>query len=420
MTVNSSLRWPPASSRSRKTRSSISRAITKTTGPARASLKSGDPMIVTPIKTIEYDHPQAGLSCTAQAWARLPEAPEAAERAALKDKIRRLLKEREAVLVAHYYVDADLQDLAEETGGCVSDSLEMARFGRDHPARTLVVAGVRFMGETAKILSPEKTVLMPDLDATCSLDLGCPPEEFAAFCDQHPDRTVVVYANTSAAVKARADWMVTSSIGLDIVQHLHEQGKKILWAPDKHLGSYIQKQTGADMLLWQGSCLVHDEFKGVELDLLKAEYPQAKVLVHPESPANVVAQADVVGSTSQLIAAAMSMEADTFIVATDNGILHKMRNAAPGKHFIEAPTAGNSATCKSCAHCPWMAMNGLRNLAAVLENGNNEVFVDPAVGQQAVRAIDRMLDFAAAKKAKAVPTGALEQNSTLFSGVGPA
>ena len=377
-------------------------------------------MIVTPIKAVEYDHPQAGLSCTAQAWARMPEAPEAAERAQLKDKIRALLKQREAVLVAHYYVDADLQDLAEETGGCVSDSLEMARFGRDHPAKTLVVAGVRFMGETAKILSPEKRILMPDLDATCSLDLGCPADEFAAFCDQHPDRTVVVYANTSAAVKARADWMVTSSIGLDIVAHLHAQGKKILWAPDRHLGSYIQKKTGADMLLWQGSCLVHDEFKGIELDLLKADYPDAKVLVHPESPANVVALADVVGSTTQLIDAARNMDATTFIVATDNGILHKMRAAAPGKHFIEAPTAGNSATCKSCAHCPWMAMNGLRNLAAVLENLDNEVFVDPEVGKLAVRSIDRMLDFAAAKKARALPQAALEQEASLFSGVGPA
>ncbi|WP_313034864.1 quinolinate synthase, partial [Massilia alkalitolerans] len=241
-----------------------------------------------------------------------------------------------------------------------------------------------------------------------------------AFCDQHPDRTVVVYANTSAAVKARADWMVTSSIGLDIVKHLHEQGKKILWAPDRHLGSYIQKQTGADMLLWQGSCLVHDEFKGVELDLLKLEYPNAKVLVHPESPASVVAQADVVGSTTQLINAAVNLPATTFIVATDNGILHKMRAAAPGKHFIEAPTAGNSATCKSCAHCPWMAMNGLKNLADALETGANEVHVDPEIGRQAKRAIDRMLDFAAAKKAQALPSGALEQNTKLFNGVGPA
>jgi quinolinate synthase len=377
-------------------------------------------MNIMPITSFEYDRPQAGLSCTAQAWARAPETPSAGERSALKDKIRRLLKEREAVLVAHYYVDADLQDLAEETGGCVSDSLEMARFGRDHPAKTLVVAGVRFMGETAKILSPEKRILMPDLDATCSLDLGCPADEFAAFCDAHPDRTVVVYANTSAAVKARADWMVTSSIGLDIVAHLHAQGKKILWAPDRHLGSYIQQKTGADMLLWQGSCLVHDEFKGIELDLLMAEHPGAKVLVHPESPANVVALADVVGSTTQLIDAARNMDATTFIVATDNGILHKMRMAAPGKHFIEAPTAGNSATCKSCAHCPWMAMNGLRNLADVLENMNNEVFVDAEVGKQAVRSIDRMLDFAAAKKARALPTGELAKEAALFSGVGPA
>ncbi|MEW7847404.1 quinolinate synthase NadA [Massilia aurea] len=377
-------------------------------------------MHTVPIKTYEYDRPQAGLACTAEAWARIPGAPELAERVALKDKIRRLLKEKGAVLVAHYYVDADLQDLAEETGGCVSDSLEMARFGRDHAAQTLVVAGVRFMGETAKILSPEKTILMPDLDATCSLDLGCPADEFAAFCDQHPDRTVVVYANTSAAVKARADWMVTSSIGLDIVAELHAQGKKILWAPDRHLGSYIQAKTGADMLLWQGSCLVHDEFKGIELDLLKAEYPLAKVLVHPESPANVVAQADVVGSTTQLINAAQALSATHFIVATDNGILHKMKMAAPGKTFIEAPTAGNSATCKSCAHCPWMAMNGLRNLADVLESGANEVHVDPAVGLQAKRAIDRMLDFAAAKRAKALPSGALEHNAPMFSGVGPA
>ena len=382
-------------------------------------------MITAPIKTYEYDRPQIGEACTvnpatAEAWARVPAVPSASEKGELKERIKRLLKERDAVLVAHYYVDAELQDLAEETGGCVSDSLEMARFGRDHPAKTLVVAGVRFMGESAKILSPEKTILMPDLDATCSLDLGCPADEFAAFCDQHPDRTVVVYANTSAAVKARADWMVTSSIGLDIVRHLHEQGKKILWAPDRHLGSYIQKQTGADMLLWQGSCLVHDEFKGVELDLLKAEHPDAKVLVHPESPASVVAQADVVGSTTQLINAAVNLPATTFIVATDNGILHKMRAAAPGKHFIEAPTAGNSATCKSCAHCPWMAMNGLKNLAEALETGANQVHVDPETGRQAKRAIDRMLDFAAAKKAQALPSGALEQNATLFNGVGPA
>ena len=374
------------------------------------------------IKTIEFERPQmdAGTSCTANAWARVPATPSAEQRAALKSRIKTLLKEKEAVLVAHYYVDADLQDLAEETGGCVSDSLEMARFGRDHPAKTLVVAGVRFMGETAKILSPEKRILMPDLDATCSLDLGCAPNEFAAFCDAHPDRTVVVYANTSAAVKARADWMVTSSIGLDIVAHLHAQGKKILWAPDKHLGGYIQKKTGADMLLWQGSCLVHDEFKGIELELLKHEHPKAKILVHPESPEAVVAQADVVGSTSQLIAAVTALDAEEFIVATDNGILHKMRLAAPGKRFYDAPTAGNSATCKSCAHCPWMAMNGLQNLADVLESGGNEIHVDAETGQKARVCIDRMLDFAAARKAQVRPSSDLAKEQKLFAGVGPA
>ncbi len=373
------------------------------------------------IKTVEFEKPDAtGVSCVTSAWAKVPAPVTPQQRLALKERARALLKEKGAVLVAHYYVDADLQDLAEETGGCVSDSLEMARFGRDHEAKTLVVAGVRFMGETAKILSPDKTILMPDLDATCSLDLGCPVDEFAAFCDAHPDRTVVVYANTSAAVKARADWMVTSSIGLDIVKHLHEQGQKIIWAPDRHLGAYIQQQTGADMLLWQGSCLVHDEFKSIELDLLRAEYPKAKVLVHPESPAAVVAQADVVGSTSQLIAAAVSLDAKEFIVATDNGILHKMRQAAPGKVFIEAPTAGNSATCKSCAHCPWMAMNGLQNLIDVLESGANEIHVDTAIRDKAVVCINRMLDFAAAKKANVRPSADLAAEQKLFSGIGPA
>ena len=375
-----------------------------------------------PIKTVEFERPQmqSGTSCVANAWARMPLAPTPEEKIALKARIKQLLKEKEAVLVAHYYVDSDLQDLAEETGGCVSDSLEMARFGRDHPAKTLIVAGVKFMGETSKILSPHKTVLMPDLDATCSLDLGCPADEFAAFCDAHPDRTVVVYANTSAAVKARADWMVTSSIGLEIVEHLHAQGKKILWAPDKHLGSYIQKKTGADMLLWQGSCLVHDEFKGIELELLRKEHPKAKVLVHPESPEAVVAQADVVGSTSQLIAAAQTLDAEEFIVATDNGILHKMRMAAPGKRFIDAPTAGNSATCKSCAHCPWMAMNGLQNLLEVLETGKNEIHVDPETGRKAYTCIDRMLAFAAARKASVRPSSDLAKEQKLFAGIGPA
>ncbi|MBY0453376.1 MAG: quinolinate synthase NadA [Burkholderiaceae bacterium] len=358
------------------------------------------------LKNVEYEQPAQGTVCsTKHAWARIPAEPSATERAALKDKIRRLLKEKNAVMVSHYYVHPDLQDLAEETGGIVSDSLEMARFGRDHAAQTLVVSGVRFMGETAKILSPEKTILMPDLDATCSLDLGCPVDEFSAFCDQYPDRTVVVYANTSAAVKARADWLVTSSCALEIVQALKEQGHKILWAPDRHLGDYIRRETGADMVFWNGACIVHDEFKAFELEGLKQEHPKAKVLVHPESPADVVALADAVGSTSAILHAARTMDATEFIVATDNGMMHKLRTLNPGKIFYEAPTAGNSATCKSCAHCPWMAMNGLAGVAQVLESGSNTIEVDAALIPRARLPIDRMLAFTAALKNGQPTTG---------------
>lgn len=361
------------------------------------------------LQPVEYEQPAdggSGVCATRHAWALVPAEPAPAERAALKDRIRALLREKNAVMVSHYYVHPDLQDLAEDTGGIVSDSLEMARFGRDHAAQTLVVSGVRFMGETAKILSPEKTVLMPDLDATCSLDLGCPAEAFRAFCDQHPDRTVVVYANTSAAVKARADWLVTSSCALEIVGALHAAGHKILWAPDRHLGGYIQRETGADMLFWNGACIVHDEFKAQELLDLKRQHPQAKVLVHPESPADVVALADAVGSTSAILKAARELDATDFIVATDNGMLHKLRTLNPGKTFHEAPTAGHSATCKSCAHCPWMAMNGLADVARVLETGANAIAVDPALIPRARQPIDRMLAFTAALRS-GQPAGAL-------------
>ena len=312
-----------------------------------------------------------------------------------KERVKRLLKERDAALVAHYYTAPELQELAEETGGCVSDSLEMARFGRDHPAKTLVVAGVKFMGETAKILSPEKTVLMPTLEATCSLDIGCPADEFSDFCDQHPDRTVVVYANTSAAVKARADWVVTSSIALKVVDHLDAQGEKILWAPDKHLGNYVQRETGADVLLWDGSCIVHEEFKAQGLLDLKQVYPDAAVLVHPESPAAVVDLADHVGSTTQIINAARDLPNQRFIVATDQGIFYKLQQSVPDKEFIIAPTAGSGATCRSCANCPWMAMNHMENLADALEHTRNEIHVDPALGERAMLPLNRMLDFAA-------------------------
>lgn len=327
------------------------------------------------------------------------------DQAALIARIKHMLVAQNAVLVAHYYTAPELQALADETGGYVSDSLDMARFGHEHAAKTLIVAGVRFMGETAKILNPEKRVLMIDSAATCSLDEDCNVEAFTAFCDAHPDRTVVVYANTSAAVKARADWVVTSSIAVKVAAHLHSQGKKIIWAPDKHLGSYVQQVTGADMLLWNGSCIVHDKFKAKLLADMKQEHPEAGVLVHPESPAGVVQLADVVGSTTTLIQAAKELSNRSFIVATDNGIFHKMRQAAPGKTFLEAPSAGVGATCRSCAHCPWMAMNDLEKLAQVLETGANEIHIEESTRQQAVVSIQRMLDFAQANRPTAPAKG---------------
>ena len=317
-----------------------------------------------------------------------------AERDELKSRIKQLLKEQNAVMVAHYYTDPDLQLIADATVGYVSDSLDMARFGNESEADTLVVCGVKFMGETAKILNPEKRILMPDLNADCSLDIGCPIDAFSEFCDQHPDRTVVVYANTSAAVKARSDWVVTSGSALDIINHLQAKGQKFIWAPDKYLGDYIQKQTGADMLLWQGACIVHEEFKGIELAELKKQHPDAKVLVHPESPASVIELADVVSSTTGIIKAAKELDAKEFIVATDKGIFHKMQEAAPDKIFIEAPTSGKGATCISCGHCPWMAMNSLRKVVECLETGSGEIHVDPELGKRARVPIQRLLDFA--------------------------
>ncbi|WP_407637844.1 quinolinate synthase NadA [Erwinia oleae] len=317
-----------------------------------------------------------------------------------REKIKRLLKARNAVMVAHYYTDPEIQSLAEETGGCVADSLEMARFGSQHPASTLLVAGVRFMGETAKILSPEKTILMPTLHAECSLDLGCPIDEFSRFCDAHPDRTVVVYANTSAAVKARADWVVTSSIAVELIEHLDSQGEKIIWAPDRHLGQYVARQTGADILCWQSACIVHDEFKTQALRRMKTLFPDAAVLVHPESPQAIVELADAVGSTSQLIQAARTLPHKKLIVATDRGIFYKMQQACPEKELLEAPTAGEGATCRSCAHCPWMAMNGLKAIAEGLEQGGkqHEIIVDAALREGALIPLDRMLTFAARLK----------------------
>ena len=327
-----------------------------------------------------------------------PEILSDEQRLSLRENIKEMLIREDAALVAHYYTDPDIQSLAEETGGCVADSLEMARFGSQHKGKALVVAGVRFMGETAKILSPEKRILMPTLDATCSLDLSCPIDKFSEFCDQHSDRTVVVYANTSAAVKARADWVVTSGIALDVIDHLEAEGEKVIWAPDRHLGDYIRNQTGADMMLWQGECVVHDEFKSKALKNLIKQYPDAAVLVHPESPCSIIELADVVGSTTQLINASREMDNQQFIVATDMGIVYKMQQYSPDKNFVAAPTGGKGAMCKSCAHCPWMRMNSLSFLAKVFEQSDNEILIDPDLIPKAMIPLQRMLDFSTSQK----------------------
>ena len=311
----------------------------------------------------------------------------------IENSIKDALKQNNATLVAHYYVSSDLQTLAEESGGIVSDSLEMARFGQNSDADTIIVAGVKFMGETAKILSPEKRVLILDTEANCSLDLSCPIDEFSKFCDQNSDHVVVVYANTSAEVKARADWVVTSGSALKVVQKLHDEGKKVLWAPDKHLGHYVQSMTGVEMLMWDGACIVHEEFKAEGLKRLMEIHPEAGVLVHPESPKEVIALADIVGSTTQLINAAASRPENTFIVATDNGIFHKMKEAAPHKKFIEAPTMGEGADCESCAHCGWMAMNNLEKCLDTLNTGNNEILINNQIIDKAKNSIQRLLDF---------------------------
>ncbi len=327
----------------------------------------------------------------------LPKPPQAISeerKQQYRQQITRQLKQKNAVLIAHYYTDPEIQTLAEETGGCVSDSLEMARFGAAHEAETLIIAGVKFMGETAKILSPEKTVLMPTLEATCSLDLGCPSKQFAEFCDQHPDRVVVVYANTSAAVKARADYVVTSSIAVELIDYLDSEGKKIIWGPDRHLGRYVKQKTGADVLLWQGECVVHDEFNAKALMQAMALYPKAAVLVHPESPASVVKLADVVGSTSQLIKAAVDLPEKQLIIATDQGIFYKMQQQVPDKELIIAPTAGEGATCRSCANCPWMKMNTLESLVHVFDNTENFIEIDLKLAEQAMKPLNKMLEFA--------------------------
>ena len=307
--------------------------------------------------------------------------------------IKQLLLKNNAKIIAHYYVDEQVQRLAEDTGGFVGDSLEMARYGSKQKETTLIVAGVKFMGETAKILNPDKKVLMLDIEATCSLDTGCDYAEFKEFCDTHNDREVVVYANTSAKVKSISDWVVTSSIAVPLIEHLTSLGKKLIWAPDKYLGNYVIDTTGADMLLWDGSCIVHEEYKTIELKNMIAKHPDCDVLVHPESPRSVIQLANTVGSTTKLIEASKASKKKYIIVATEKGILYQMKKFSPDKIFLEAPTEGEGATCKSCGRCPWMNLNIVQKLLDVFNAKTNEIILSRDIINKAKKPIDRMINF---------------------------
>ena len=311
----------------------------------------------------------------------------------LFESITKNLISKNASIVSHYYVDPLIQEITEETGGFVGDSLEMAKFGSHIQTENLIVCGVKFMAETAKILSPEKNIYVPTLESTCSLDLGCPASDLKKMKDRYPDRVLVVYANTSAEVKAMADWVVTSSIAKEIIEDLHLNGEKILWAPDKYLGGYLQKITNADMILWNSVCVVHEEFKASGLKDLKKIHPDAGILVHPESPAEVISMADAVGSTSHLIKASQELDFKKFIVATDKSIFYKMTQLSPTKEFFEAPTGGVGSTCKSCAHCPWMGLNSLQNLDTCINKLSNEILLEDSIIKKAKIPLDKMINF---------------------------
>lgn len=302
---------------------------------------------------------------------------------ALIDEIRRLKSERDAAIMAHYYTDGEIQDIADVVG----DSLALAQKARTLPNRVIVLCGVHFMGETAKILCPDKTVLVPDTEAGCSLADSCPAPEFEAFVKAHPGHTVVSYVNTSAAVKALTDVVVTSSNARQIVEALPPD-EKIIFGPDRNLGNYINSETGRKMLLWDGACHVHEQFSLDAIIRLKREHPEAKLLVHPECKKAVTLLADHVGSTASLLKYAQESPAREFIVATESGILHKMRQSCPGKTFIAAPP--EQAGC-ACNNCSYMKLNTLEKLRDCLRDLSPEIHVDARVAARAIRPIERML-----------------------------
>jgi quinolinate synthase len=303
----------------------------------------------------------------------------------IKEEIRRMCQEKNAVIMAHYYTDGEIQDIADFVG----DSLALAQKAATTNADIIVMCGVHFMGETSKILCPDKKVLVPDLEATCSLAESCPADKFAEFVAQHPDHTVISYVNTTAATKAVTDIVVTSSNAREIVESL-PQDTPIIFGPDRNLGGYINSITGRNMLLWDGACHVHEKFSVEKIIELKNQYPDAKVLVHPECKGAVVKLADKVGSTAALLKYSINDSSDIFIVATESGILHEMQKACPEKTFIPAPPSDSTCACNECSY---MKLVTMQKLYDCLKNEAPEIHVDSEVAEKAIVSIDRMLEI---------------------------
>ncbi|MBQ5643116.1 MAG: quinolinate synthase NadA [Bacteroidaceae bacterium] len=303
----------------------------------------------------------------------------------IKEEIRRMCREKNAVIMAHYYTDGEIQDMADFVG----DSLALAQKAATTDADIIVMCGVHFMGETSKILCPDKKVLVPDLEATCSLAESCPADKFAEFVAEHPGHTVISYVNTTAATKAVTDIVVTSSNAREIVESL-PQDTPIIFGPDRNLGGYINSITGRNMLLWDGACHVHEKFSVEKILELKKQYPDAKVLVHPECKGAVVKLADKVGSTAALLKYSISDSSDTFIVATESGILHEMQKACPEKTFIPAPPSDSTCACNECSY---MKLVTMQKLYDCLKNEAPEIHVDAQVAEKAIVSINRMLEI---------------------------
>jgi quinolinate synthase len=304
----------------------------------------------------------------------------------IRDEIAKLKNERNAIILAHYYQKPEIQDLADYVG----DSLELSRKAQDTDADVIAFCGVRFMAETAKILSPNKTVVLPDMDAGCSLEDSCPPDKFKAFRAAHPDHIALTYINCSTEVKALSDIIVTSSSAEKILAQIPES-QPIIFGPDKHLGGYLSRKLGREMLLWPGVCIVHEAFSETELIKLKAQHPGAPVAAHPECPVHIVEHADYIGSTSGILNFAKTFPGDTLIVATEPHIIHQMEKALPEKTFIGAPGADGNCNCNIC---PYMALNTLEKLYTALRDLTPRVEIEEGLRLQAKKSLDRMLDMA--------------------------